>query len=153
MIGGEDVRVFQDVHRPRRRVAAQLEQRHVESGAVRRAGFGFGGTMIAGCGSSGAAVATAGAVLEAPPAALSAGFAASEVVACALVCGDAAAEVSAFFMQALRATAPQSAKTVNIFRIMVSVYFTSPAAWTKEEGEGKRRRDCARRQRVVSCLT
>ena len=94
---------------------------------------------MAALGGSGAAVATAGVALAAPGpgVAFSAGLAASGVVPWALA-GEADAEVSVFLVHALRATAPQSAKTVKTFWIMVSLYFTSPAPWTQEEGWSSR---------------
>ena len=41
MIGGEHVRVLQHVHRTRRHISFDVDQRHVEAGAVRCAGLGL----------------------------------------------------------------------------------------------------------------
>ena len=87
-------------------------------------GLGFGGTMTAGCGSSGAAVATAGAA--GCEGACSAAFGAS---AAAVAAGGAAdAEDSEELPHALRPSAPQSAMITNAFWskvwIMIFFYFT-----------------------------
>jgi hypothetical protein len=42
--------------------------------------------------------------------------------------GAAVAEVSAFWLHALKATAPQSAKTVKSLWIMMNIHFTSVRA-------------------------
>jgi hypothetical protein len=80
---------------------------------------------IAGCGSSGAAVATAAAGLGESAAALSAGLGESAAAGGAPDWGAAVAEVSAFWLHALKATAAQSAKTVKSLWIMMNIHFTS----------------------------
>src|SRR5205809_2634730 len=85
-------------------------------------GFGLGGMMMVGCGSSGAAVATAGVAAGAWSAAGAAAGTAAGVAAGGV---EAAAADSELLEHAPSARAPQSATSNDKFFSMMKFYFTA----------------------------